>query len=56
MLVSPLIAVVSAIALQVDGVELAASAPLVTGCLALSQLAYLAGAFLSPEIDGPIAE
>jgi len=56
MLASPLIAVLSAIVLQSGGFGFAAGASLAVGCLVLSQLAYLAGAFLSPELAGSVAE
>ncbi len=56
MLVSPLIAVLAAIVLQSDGFAFATGAPVVVACLAFSQFAYLAGALISPESDGSIAE
>ena len=56
MLVSPLIAVLAAILLQSDGYAFATGAPIVVACLAFNQLAYLAGAVLSPDNDGSIAE
>ena len=56
MLVSPLIAVLAAILLQSDGYAYATGAPIDDACLAFNQLAYLAGAVLSPVNDGSIAE
>ncbi|MBR0894157.1 hypothetical protein JQ616_04280 [Bradyrhizobium tropiciagri] len=56
MLVSPLIAVLAAIVLQSDGYAFATGAPIVVACLAFNQIAYLAGALLSPENDGSIAQ
>ncbi|MHC2331406.1 hypothetical protein [Bradyrhizobium sp. USDA 4454] len=56
MLVSPLIAVLAAIVLQSDGYAFATGAPIVVACLAVNQIAYLAGALLSPDNDGSIAE
>ena len=56
MLVSPLIAVLAAIVLQSDGYAFATGAPIVVACLAFSQFAYLAGALLSPEHGGSIAQ
>lgn len=56
MLVSPLIAVLAAIVLQSVGFAFATGAPVVVACLAFSQFAYLAGALLSPENVGSVAE
>lgn len=56
MLVSPLIAVFTAIVLQSDGFAFATGAPIVVACLAFSQLAYLVGALLSAEADGSVVE
>ncbi|WP_342724878.1 hypothetical protein AAFG07_38940 [Bradyrhizobium sp. B097] len=56
MLVSPLIAVLAAIVLQSDGYAFATGAPIVVACLAFNQIAYLAGAVLSPDHDGSMAE
>ena len=56
MLVSPLIAVFTAIVLQSDGFAFATGAPIVVACLAFGQLAYLVGAVLAPEVDGSVAE
>jgi hypothetical protein len=44
-LVSPLIAVLAAIVLQVSAFRFAVGVPLIVGCLVVSQLAYLAMAF-----------
>ncbi|WP_225163948.1 hypothetical protein [Bradyrhizobium sp. BRP56] len=56
MLESPLVAVLAAIVLQSDGFSFATGAPIVVACLAFNQFAYLAGALLSPEINGSMAE
>ncbi|MHC2433501.1 hypothetical protein [Bradyrhizobium sp. USDA 4451] len=56
MLVSPLIAVLAAIVLQSDGYAFATGGPIVVACLAFNQIAYLAGALLSPENDGSIVQ
>ncbi|WP_223966108.1 hypothetical protein ACE103_39170 [Bradyrhizobium sp. ma5] len=56
MLVSPLIAVPAAIVLQSDGYAFATGAPIVVACLAFNQIAYLAGAVLSPDNHASMAE
>ncbi|MGY3695169.1 hypothetical protein ACVIGA_005249 [Bradyrhizobium sp. USDA 3240] len=56
MLVSPLIAVLAAIVLQSDGYAFATGAPIVVACLAFNQIAYLAGAVLSPDKHASMAE
>ncbi|MBR0714163.1 hypothetical protein [Bradyrhizobium liaoningense] len=60
LLVSPLIAVVSAIVLQTSGFEFFAGVSVIVGCLVVSQLAYMLATFhlhrwdlsAEDEIDG----
>lgn len=50
-LVSLLIAIASAISLRVYGFGFAAGVPVIVGCLVISQMAYIAGAFMITRSD-----
>lgn len=50
-LVSALIAILSAVALRADGFGFAGAVPVMIGCLVISQIAYLAGAFIISRSD-----